>query len=204
MGLPASMSTKNEREQQEKLIEMVQEALRSDNALREKHEVGVKFRFVQDRLQALLEQLEGNLKTLVPEKKSNEDLQLAQDVCVYVYLFNAEGMTVADWTASLLPKVFYEYSINRPIYAEKNHIDAVIRAKKNKLQHGYLTIAIQPEDILSNEETALLKDSAGNPLVKVKEGSLRFEKLTAFTHNEQDYVVDEKGKLVKKNGSTLS
>ena len=93
------------------------------------------------------------------------------------------------------PKVFYEYSVNRPIYAEKSHVESFLRSKINKHQHAYLTIMVNRDDITMLEGP---KDALGNPSIKVREGSLRFDRLVSFTHNEQDYVLNKYGELVKK------
>ena len=94
----------------------------------------------------------------------------------------------------VLPNVFYEYSVNRPIYTEKSQIDSFIRSRPNKQQHAYLTVAIKKQDMYPSQS----QDSSGNMLIKVKEGSLRFEKLISFTYNDQDYQVDEEGEFIKK------
>src|SRR3990167_9684781 len=103
---------------------------------------------------------------------------------VYVYLFNAHGLNFSSWQKMLSPSVFYEYSVNRPIYGEKAHVEAVIRNKTNKAQHGYLTIAVKKE-LISSESS---KDALGNPLIKVKEGGLKIERLICFFHHNHEYV----------------
>jgi len=101
------------------------------------------------------------------------------------------------WLTLLTPRVFYEYSVNRPIYNDKNHIDSLIRSKANKQQHGYLTVKINQSDIVSLKDSGP-KDAIGNPVVKIREGCLRFENFVAFTHNGQDYKVNMQGEFVKK------
>lgn len=186
----------NDRDQRLKLIELVRDIIQHDEHLREKYQIGERFRFVKDRLIALLDQLEKQAKLLEPEKKKEAGGGLAEDeVLVFVYLFNAQGILVNTWQKMLTPKLFYEYSVNRPIYADKIGIDTLIRFKTNKVQHGYLTVAMKKSDILSADA----KDSAGNTMLKVKEGSLRFERLVSFSHNEIDYVLNEENTLVKKD-----
>ncbi len=191
------MSIDNEHEQHEKLIQLIREALQQDSQLRTKHEVGEKFRFVRDRLQTILERLEKHLPAAAPDEE-NIAAQVDDEVVVYVYLYNAQGVALRSWSAMLVPKVFYEHSVNRPVYAEKSHIDALIRSKANKVQHGCLAIIVKRHDIVLPVESSKLQDALGNPLIKVKEGSLRFDKLVAFTHNGEDYLINAQGEFEKK------
>jgi len=188
------MSTGQEKEHQTKIVELIREAIERDIALREKYQVTEKFRFIRERLQALLTQVESELASTVESEKKGIHLLAADEVLVYVYLFNAKGALLRDWKNMVLPNVFYEYSVNRPIYFEKSQIEAFIRAKTNKNQHAYLTVAIKKSDL----STTSSKDSMGNALLKVKENSLVFKNLMSFTHNWIDYEVNEEGAFVKK------
>lgn len=185
----------NANDQHVKLMQIVQEAMERDMALRKKYEIDSKFRFVTDLLNKLTEHLQTNLKTAEAEAKDVRPTIAEDEQPVYVYLFNAQGITLRSWHNMLTPKVFYEYSVNRPIYADKALIESLLRTKSTKAQHAYLTIAIKKSDILSGETK---KDAFDNPLIKVREGSLLINKLLSFTHNEQDYELNQSGELVKK------
>jgi len=188
----------NEIEQHEKLIQLIREAIQEDSNLREKYQVGDKFRFVQDRLKALLAHLESQKQAAQTHeqniKKQDDD---TNKVIVYVYLYNAQGVILRSWMPMLTSKAFYEYSVNRPIYTEKKHVEHLIKGKANKQQHGYLAIRMDRNQIVVNPEVEV-KDASGNPLIKVREGSLRPEHLVSFTHNDQDYKVNAQGEIVKK------
>jgi hypothetical protein len=189
-----------DKQQQEKLIEIIRQTIGCDEALREKYDVKNKFRFVQDRLHALLDNLEKDLQVIVIEKEKHKDPVIAADEqIVYVYLFNAHGHILRTWQNMLIPKVFYEYSVNRPIYGEKDHVESVLRAKANRAQHGYLVIAVKNADIFKYEGSLSPKDAYGNLIFKVKEGSLNFNRLICFVHNGIDYLVNEQGELFKKS-----
>lgn len=192
------MSDQN-RDQKDKLLQIMRAALLQDQELREKHQMGEKFRFIRDRLNALAAQVEEHLTTLHQDKHPTADSILPDEVLVYVYLYNAQGVVMQTWQKMLTPAVFYEYSVNRPIYMEKAHVDAFIRRRSNPIQHGYLTIAVKKDHILTLPEAEQTKDALENPLFKVKEGTLHFERLISFTHADVDYVVNAEGELVKKN-----
>ena len=192
------MSIDQEIQEYEKLIQLIREALQQDANLRTKYGVVEKFRFVRDRLQTVLTHLEEQQKSLKKEEPNPEHTQDdSNKVLIYVYLYNAQGTILRSWSTLLTPRVFYEYSVNRPIYSEKNHVESLLKTKANKHQHAYLTVKISPHDILTTVDTGP-KDAQGNPVIKIREGSLLFENLVAFTHNGQDYGLSAQGDFVKK------
>jgi hypothetical protein len=195
--LPVSLT--EQVEQEIKLAHLLKLAVDQDKALREKFGINNKFRFISERLQAALAPLEQHLKSqegTVSSEMTKKKGLLDDEMIVYVYLYNIKGALLSNWQGMLSEKVFYEYSINRPIYMEKSHIEALLKSKSNKTQHAYLMVAVKSTNVIQTE--AAVKDSLGNPIVKVREGALRFNKLMAFTYNEQDYVLSEQGALVKK------
>lgn len=185
------------KEKIEKLLQLMHEAVQRDAELRGQFNVGDKFRFIRDRLVALVARIEENLATLQQETEKKKDTLAEDEALIFVHLFNAHGLTVQSWQKMVHPSVFYEYSVNRPIYSEKMHIESFIRGKPNKVQHAFITIAVKKHDIMSAVAEAM-KDPIGHPLIKVKEGSLKPNRLLLFTHNDLDYVVNENGMLVKK------
>ncbi len=183
-------------DRQNQLINIVKEALGRDKELRDKYQIGEKFRFVQERLQKLLEHLEKNLaEANLKKEDKTKSATNSQDLLVYVYLFNAHGLDVRSWLRMLIAKRFYEYSVNRPIYLEEAHVESFVKHKANKVQHGYLVVAVNKSDLIQSDTA---KDSLGQPLVKIKEGALHFEKLISFVHNGQSYLVNEDGEMIKK------
>lgn len=193
-----SIGSDRDREEKLKLIDIVRATMEHDNVLRDKFEIGEKFRFVRERLNSLLDTLEKSLPPASSEKNSARAVT-ADQVLVYVYLYNAQGLQFRSWQNLMVPKVFYEYSVNRPIYADKNQVVALIRTKANKAQHAYLTIAVKRDQITRPADDQSPKDALGNPLIKVREGSLQIVNVIAFTHQDQEYVLNEVGELVKKD-----
>lgn len=170
-------------------IEWVREAIQYDHELREKYQIGQRFRFIQDRLQALLSALEKNQAVTVVGKETSVVLNPEEEVLVYVYLYNAHGTLLRNWISMMTPKTFYEYSVNRPIYSEKSQVETFIHSKPQPAKHGYLTVAVKKTDILPSYG-ALPLDPLGQPLIKIREGALRMEKWVAFTHNRQEYMFE--------------
>jgi intracellular multiplication protein IcmQ len=187
--------------QNEKILQLVQTALDQDTALRLKYQVGDKFRFIRDRLQAVLASVNKHIEIVKESAEETTHSLAADEMLVYVYLYNANGIILKTWQNMLNPAVFYEYSVNRPIYTEKSDVQAFIRSKTNKVQHAFLTIAIKKQHMLKAINAEEMKDTIGSPLIKVKEGSLLFNRLISFTHNGNDYVLDEMGLLVKSSSN---
>jgi hypothetical protein len=184
------MTNRENDEKSQQLLGLMRKAIDQDQQLREKYEVGDKFRFVRERLNALLKMIEQEAQNnILQAHKGFKDL-LPGEIPVYVYLYNANGLVLKSWQNMLTPKVFYEYSVNRPIYAEKSAVENFLRFKTNKNQHAFLTMAILPENLLSKPDE--------HGLVKIKEGSLNVDKMLSFTHNEQEYILSSDGDLVNK------
>ncbi len=180
----------------EKLLLLMREAVVQEEELRKKNAMENKFRFVRERLHTIFNEMEQELQSVTEhaEKQTKKNELLEDEVAVYVYLYNAHGAVLSSWQHLLTPKVFYEYSVNRPIYKEKTDIQTLLRSKSNKTQHAYLTVGIKASHIVPFD----VKDNLGNQLIKIKEGALSIEKLLSFTFNEQDYVLNAKGELIKK------
>lgn len=187
---------KDSKELKEKLMRLINEAVSQDSKLRADLKIGDKFKFIRDRLQALKQHVEEALLTIKVETEENKDVLAEDEQLVYVYLFNAHGIDLQSWVKMVHPSVYYEHSVNRPIYGDKSHIEAVIRNKTNRIQHGYLTFAIKKNFILRKDDEAP-KDALGHPLLKIKEGTLKPDRLISLTHNGHTYVVNEKGGLEK-------
>lgn len=186
------------KESAEKLRLIIREIIHEEQALRDKYQIGDKFRFIREKLVALQEKIQSELQEIELTSETITSGMADDEMLVYVYLFNTQGLSLPTWQKLLHPSVFYEYSVNRPIYQDKDQIESFIRSRSNKVQHGYLTIAIKKDALLISPVGVAAQDAIGNPLYRIKEGSLRFERLLTFRHNDQDYTVKEDGKMVKK------
>jgi hypothetical protein len=192
------MPEDNEKEQLAKLIGLIQEAIQQDERLRQTYQVGEKFRFISDRLKTLLEHIQKETVTHEKKIKIAEEVKVEEDeTLVYVHLYNAQGLVVRTWQAMITPKAYFDFSVNRPLYLEKSHIEDFIRTKPNNVQHAYLIVAMKKERILPIHEEGI-RDPLGNPLIKIKEGSLHYERTVAFVHNGVSYQCNEKGELIRK------
>lgn len=189
----------SEKELKEKIQQLILQAIEADKELREQYQIGDKFRFIRDRLQAMSSNVQEELNALVEEIQKKAPKVTEDELLVYVYLFNAHGLVFQTWHKMLSPSVFYEYSVNRPIYTEKAHVESFIRSRTTKAQHGYLTFAIKKADLFASppgEEAA--KDQVGNPLFKIREGSLKVNRMLSFSYQDNEYELNAAGQVVKK------
>lgn len=188
--------SKDAKDLKARLLKIVDDLAAEDKKLREELGIGDKFRFIRDRVGSLKTHMDEALASIQFETDEEKGREVRDDEqVVYVYLFNAHGIDVQTWHKMLHPSVYYEYSINRPIYQEKDHIESFIRSKSDKTQHGYLTVAVQKN--LISSQGGSYKDNLGHPLVKIREGSLKPERLLHFAHNGELYQLNENGGLKK-------
>lgn len=192
-----SFMVDDNKENGKKLLQLLQDVVQEESALREKYQIGDKFRFIREKLLALKQKTEDSMQEMKSKDSPVQEGLGADEIPVYVYLFNTQGLSAVTWQKLLQPSVLYEYSVNRPIYTDKSQIESFIRSRTSKVQHGYLTIAIKKEHLLPVGSEAP-KDAIGNPLFKVKEGALKFERIISFRHNEHDYTLKQNGEMVKK------
>ena len=181
------------------LIDILRSIVKIEDELREDCSMGVRFNVVRAQLQSLLEEIEQEVTYFLNTQASKEgqnSLEIKEgERLVYVYLFNAQGMALKTWQNLLLQSALIEHSVNRPIYAEKEQIEAVLRAKSNKEQHAYIEIVIKDDDILKTAKSGALQDQYGYVLLRVRQGSLRTENIRSFFHEDSEYSVSSDGIL---------
>lgn len=184
----------NDDEIHKELVELVEHTLAQDQALRTKYGIGDKFRFIRDRLQALLTHLQKSITRQITDEK-NETTIREDEITVYIYLFNAQGSVLANWLNMLTPNAILEYSVNRPIYSEKAAISNLIHQKANQAQHAYITIPVSKTAIL----TETVADNLDGKVIKLVERSLDPSRMIAFTHTDIDYQLTDERQLIKKS-----
>ena len=189
----------------EAIRKLILDSLEIDQNLRDQYQTGNKFRFIRDRLTSLQARIEEELQTSQAETAEIGGKLGEDEILVYVHIFNAQGLVFSTWQKLVSASVFYEYSVNRPIYTNKAQVESFIRSRPNKVQHGFLTVALKKDAVLSPPEgQEAPKDQIGHPLIKIREGSLQFNRLLSFTHQETEYIVDNQGHVIKKPESSHS
>jgi len=114
-------------------------------------------------------------------------------VQVYVLLYQMDGNNLDAWYENI--KSLVNYSANKSIYKNKNHIEEFIRSKGNNITHsGYIVVNVKNNDFNNTEAPSL--DIYSHELLILKEDAIKLENIVEFVlANKQHYVI-ENNKLV--------
>lgn len=114
---------------------------------------------------------------------------------IYIGLYSSEGNNIHTWENIIynLPRQI----ISRPIYANEEDARYAMLARENKLNQSYVTVFIDPSDIIVMPDDKIPKDKHGKALLTLKDRALKLENIIIFTHalGEFDYL---KSRLIKK------
>ncbi|AWN75385.1 TPA: Dot/Icm secretion system protein IcmQ [Legionella anisa] len=114
---------------------------------------------------------------------------------VFVSLYSSDGSNLQSWERIIinLPRQM----ISRPIYANEEQVQALIKSKENKLNEGYVAIYINQTDIINLSADKTLSDKLGSPLLTLKDRALNVENITRFVHLSGVYKYS-RGRLIKE------
>ncbi len=114
---------------------------------------------------------------------------------VFVSLYSADGTNMQTWEKIVanIPRQM----ISRPIYANEEHVKAVIKTKENKQNEAYLGIYINQSDIIPLPPDKILLDKLGNTLLSLKDRTLDLDNISCFVHVSGHYRFD-RGRLIKE------
>ena len=87
--------------------------------------------------------------------------------------------------------------ISRPIYADEENANQLIRSKENKLNEAYVAIYINQSDIIPMGDKTPT-DRLGKPLLTLKDKSLSLNNINRFVHVSGVYQYLA-GKLIKES-----
>ncbi|MGC1181615.1 Dot/Icm secretion system protein IcmQ [Legionella sp.] len=137
------------------------------------------------------------------KEQIKEDIYLANRLAlrsgqqeVFVSLYSSDGTNIQSWEriVSNLPRQM----ISRPIYADVEHVKALIKIKENKQNEAYIGIYINQKDIISLPPDKILMDKLGNPLLTLKDKTLDLENISSFVHATGVYQF-YRGRLIKES-----
>jgi hypothetical protein len=178
----------------ESLNQLLEDILKTEQVLRETNIIGTQFQVIKKQLESLLAQFKG--EELTPKEKTFDvqpttGMPTAEEMLVYVLVFNAQGQNFQTWQRVLAPDALIEHSINRPIYADKNEALQSIGTKSHQERHACLEILVKKQDILSplSEKGLMPKDSQGFTLLKLKQGALKQANIRRFLFEGKSYLV---------------
>ncbi|MBU0456267.1 MAG: type IVB secretion system protein IcmQ [Pseudomonadota bacterium] len=178
------------------VTEILKDILEQETLLRAECEIGSRFNVVVSQLHAMFDQYLQEIEVLQMSSDARPaEASENKKTFVYVYLFNAQGAQLQTWQKLLRPSALFEHSVNRPIYASREQIESLIKAKPIQTQHGYIEIAVDPDDLMETSETATLHDQHGYPLLRLRQGALKKENIEGFYSNGKFYTITEQGIL---------
>jgi intracellular multiplication protein IcmQ len=119
---------------------------------------------------------------------------------VYVSLYTTGGGVPQAWERVIanLPRQI----ISRPVYANEEDVQQLIKSKENKINEAYVAIFINQSDILNPATDKIPKDRFGKPLLMLKDKAIDLLNVNRFVHSSGDYTL-VKGRLVKKLSSDV-
>ncbi|HHF0523706.1 TPA: Dot/Icm secretion system protein IcmQ [Legionella anisa] len=114
---------------------------------------------------------------------------------VFVSLYSSDGSNLQSWERIIinLPRQM----ISRPIYADEEQVQALIKSKENKQNEAYVAIYINKTDIINLSADKTLSDKLGSPLLTLKDRALNVENITRFVHLSGVYKYS-RGRLIKE------
>ena len=180
----------DEQEKKLKLLNYVKALVQVEQELRAKHNIGDSYRSIANRFKSLLNYIEENADVSeadLAELASQHGAVQEDEQYVYVYLFNMQGRILSRWISMLSPRSLAEYSVNRPVYEEEQEVEAYIRSRPNDDAHAYLVMKVNKTDVMHYQDQSNHRDSTGQPLLKLKERSLKPENLVAFVYKGDRY-----------------
>ncbi|MCD8525328.1 MAG: type IVB secretion system protein IcmQ [Gammaproteobacteria bacterium] len=180
----------DDKEQARLLYREVESLVQQEKALRKQYDIGDRYKAISSRLQALFEHVQESV-SLPQQQLSPVRLPSVLgegERYVFVHLFNAKGKILTRWESMLSPRLLYEYSVNRPIYTQKEQVEAYIRSREDSAQHAFLMMKVLDIKVLNGLEYISHCDSLGQSLIKLKEGALKEENLVCFFHQGERYI----------------
>lgn len=175
----------------EEWVIFLQDIIDMEMAAREEFNIGARFSVLQSQLQKLLIDYREGMKVISSEfiesQSKKEELE-EDEIVVYVYLFNVHGRRLNSWLQLLSPQGLMDMSVNRPIYAKKDHVEELLRSKADADLHAYIKVAVKKANVLMPLEESVLKDTIGNLLLRLKHAAIKQDKILGFYHQGKEYT----------------
>lgn len=120
------------------------------------------------------------------EKKEHvAEAQASDSMEIYVSLYQAEGSNLHKW--QIVVNSLAGYNVNRPIYQNEDDIQKAIRNKSFRQNDAYVAVKIRKEDIMPLITDKPPTDRNGYPLLTLREGAIKTENITRFSHMNGEY-----------------
>lgn len=113
---------------------------------------------------------------------------------IYIGLYSSEGRNMLSWERIVanLPRQM----ISRPIYADEQDIQEMIKTKENKFNEAYVSVYISEQDILPLSADKLPVDKLGKSMLMLKDNTVNLDNVESFVHQSGSYHLSH-GRLIK-------
>jgi intracellular multiplication protein IcmQ len=148
---------------------------------------------LRDRANQLLIEVTGDIAT----QKNNAALEKADHIKAYVSLYQNEGTNLTKWYQMI--KALTEHSVSRPVYRQEEQVKTLIRSKADAQHEGFVVAFIKESDVLQMPFGKTAVDRFGNELLTLRPGAVKLENIIEFVHNQQSYLLQENGLVLKHN-----
>lgn len=169
------------RQKSEKLLEALNTAISSGSWDETNFVVivGKKLRAMRDMLAAQLKEAD--------EDPANSPAFLARKMAmqgtlkqVFVGLYSLEGTNLQSWERIIAN--LRRQMVSRPVYANEADIQAIIKTKEKKINEAYVSIYIDPNDMLDLSTDKVPVDKLGKPMLVLKDSAIHLENIDYFMH----------------------
>lgn len=139
-------------------------------------------------------------------KKAEDDTEFSSELLVrnlamqnslqevFVALYSIEGSKLSSWEQIILN--LRRQLVSRPVYAKEEEVIAFLKTKEKKVNEAYVSIFVNPEDILSIRPDKVQVDKLGQPLLVIKDNAISLDCINYFVHLSGKYRYS-RGKLIK-------
>ncbi len=112
---------------------------------------------------------------------------------IYISLFQNQGFDMRCWEMQL--RCLHKYMLGRPVYAEHDDAEKVIRMHSARAREAYVAVAVDQANVQVN---ASRQDKYGNQILTISDGAVKPERILEFVHLDRHYIFS-KGKLILKD-----
>lgn len=150
------------------------------------------------RVKALRDEAEALLiqATTEQENKTNKDTLREGHVKVFISLYQSDGDDMRKWQNTL--KGLALNNVGRPVYQNREDVQASMRARGNPACEGYAIVQIKNTDLIQMPDGRMPKDRYGNALLTVREKAVALDNIQEFVHAGKQVYDFHEGKLVFK------
>lgn len=156
--------------------------------------MGKKLKAIRDDFASKQEGALDLRETETPQLKAERLERQSLMTKVFVSLYASEGANLQSWERVLqnLPGQL----ISRAIYADEADAVAIIRSKANSLNDAYVSLYVNPHDIINQPVDKIVTDKLGRPLLALKDKAISLDNLEQFVHRTERYSFVN-GRLIK-------